>query len=141
MKHLVSAVLSLLVLGTAYATQAQAPDFWVKVSSPEDYFQVLMPHRPKEESYPKLKSNFGDLDIKVKSYQASTNGATYRLWVLELADSPGAEPINTDTYLDSSADVVWEGLLKGERDKLPDDRRATAGMAYVKELAPKPLPG
>ncbi|HEX5702385.1 MAG TPA: energy transducer TonB [Pyrinomonadaceae bacterium] len=142
MKHLLSAVLSLLVLGTAYATRAQAPDFWVKVSSPRDYFQVLMPHRPKEESYTKLKSNFGDLDIKVKSYQASApNGATYRLWVLELAAGSGAEPLITDTYLDSSADVIWDGLLKSERDKLPDDRRATAGMAYVKELAPKPLPG
>lgn len=141
MKHLVSAVLSLFVLSTAHVTRAQAPDFWVKVTSPQDYFHVSMPHRPKEESYTKLKSNFGDLDIKVKLFHASANGATYRLWGLELAKSSGAEPLSTDTYLDFSADVIWDGLLKSERDELPDDRRATAGMAYVKELAPKPLPG
>jgi TonB family protein len=141
MKYVTSLSLLLCMLGVCYVVSAQTQDAWVKVSSPTDYFQVSMPHQPKEESFNQLKSNFGDLDIRVKGYQASLDGARYRLWVLTLPDSRGAQPVDADNYLDSSAEVLWEGLLKPERDALPDDRKATAGMAYVKEFAPKPLPG
>ena len=141
MKHLASAALLFLVLGTAYLVRAQTQDSWVKVSAPSEHFQVSMPHQPTEEKLTELESNFGKLDINSKSYQAYLNGATYRLWVLTLPDNRGAQPIDTDGYLDSSAEVIWEGLLKPQRDSLPDDRRATAAMTYVKELAAKPLPG
>lgn len=141
MRYFASLILSLCVLGAGHVAYAQTQDPWVEFSSPADYFHVSMPHQPKEETLSKLESNFGDLDIHVKSYQASLSGATYRLWVFTLPERPNEPAVDTDGYLDSGAEVIWEGLLKPERDKLPDDRRATAGMAYVKELAAKPLPG
>jgi TonB family protein len=48
---------------------------------------------------------------------------------------------DTDQYLDATAELVWEGLLKPAREKLDDKARRLASMSYVKELPPKRLPG
>src|SRR5262245_22643002 len=126
MKYWISGVALLWLMGSAHVICAQAPDTWVQVSSAADHFHFSMPHQPKEETLSGLRTNFGDLDIKVKSYEDSANGASYRLWVLTLPGKATSSPMDIDTYIDSSAEVIWEGLLKPERDKLPDDRRATA---------------
>jgi hypothetical protein len=44
-------------------------------------------------------------------------------------------------YLDDCADLVWEVLLKPDRDKLPNEPAPRAAMTYVKELVPNPLAG
>jgi hypothetical protein len=141
MKYRTALALLVCMLGFAHVASAQAPDSWIQVSSPGEYFRVQMPHQPKEDTLATLKTNYGDVEIKGRSYEASADGANYRIWVLTRIDDPGVLRGDTDADLDACAEITWEGLLKPQRDRLRDDRRATAAMSYVKELAAKPLPG
>jgi TonB family protein len=81
------------------------------------------------------------LDLTGKRYEASVNGATYSVWVLTTPGDSTQQRADPDRYLDASAQLIWEGLLKAARDKLPDRRRATAAMSYTKDLTGKTLPG
>jgi TonB family protein len=119
---------------------AQDKNKWIEVSSDAEYFRVSMPQRPKEQSLTVIETNYGKFDVKGKSYDASADGATYALWALTAPGDINQHRSDPDSYLDASAELIWEGLLKSARDQLPDDRRARAAMTYVKELS-KPLPG
>jgi TonB family protein len=134
-------VFLLCTLGLHHTTSAQTGDRWIEVSSETEYFRVLMPHRPKEETLSTIKTNYGELEVSGKSYGASANGASYAIWVLTNAGDSTQHRNEPGRYLDACADLIWEGLLKSARDKLPDDRRAKAAMTYVKELSSKALPG
>ena len=120
---------------------AQKVSPWIRVSSDADYFGVSMPHQPKEEDFTGLKTNFGDLDLRGRSYEARDAGARFALWVITHPGDRTNQRDDPDTYLDATAELIWEGLLKLERDMLPDDRKARSAMTYVGELPAKPLPG
>jgi TonB family protein len=141
MKSLTAVALLLCVLAVprGAATQEERP--WVELSNPGEYFRVFMPHKPKEDSFDRLTTNFGELKAGGKSYMASIDGAIYILWTIANASDRAHQKSDLDSYLDSSAEVVWEGLLKPARDKLPEVDRSKAAMSYIKELTLQPLPG
>jgi len=115
---------------------AQNTDSWIDVSSTDEFFHVSMPHQPTQENE---AARSGELIVNGKRYEAGAEGASYAVWAL--VNTNDQSPRNVDVYLDSSADLLWEVLLKPARDKLPKDNRVRAGMTYVKELSPNPLFG
>lgn len=88
-----------------------------------------------------MKTNFGELNLLGRSYEARYAGARFTLWVITYPWQRTDQGDDPDTYLDATAELIWEGLLKPERDRLPDDHKVGTSMAYIGGLAAKPLPG
>jgi TonB family protein len=126
---------------TARLSAQSGGDQWIPFADDSEFFRVSLPHAPKTESINGLQTNFGAVDVRGKSYMASANGAVYAVWALSNTGDRIQHRTDPDGYLDASAELVWEGLLKPARDQLPEDRRNAAEMSYTKELTAKPLPG
>ena len=137
----VKAVLFFFLLGVLGETAAQNSDPPVQVTSKEDSFTVSMPHQPTQQHIAKLRTSDGDLPIEGQLYESATNSKSYRVWALIYPNQNPPQIASADQYLDSCAELTWEGLLKPERDALPDDRKRFASMTYVKELSAKAIPG
>src|SRR5437667_2344520 len=88
--------------------QYQNPE-WIEVSPAGESFHVLMPNRPKVEAE-KVGAVSGN------RYIALTGVATYTIWSITNANYRADE--DTDAYLDATAELIWEGLLKFSRDQL-----------------------
>ena len=140
MKYL-NAILLLCFLSALGETAAQESDAPVQVTSKADSFTVSMPHQPNQQHIATLKTNSGDLPVEGQLYETATSSTSYRVWALIYPDQNPAQRASADKYLDSCAELTWEGLLKPERDALPDDRKRFASMTYVKELSAKEIPG
>ena len=116
------------------ATQAQNAKPWVEVSRSEEFFRVSMPIQPVEALQ---RTRVGDIDAYGTRYEAFVDRAGYSLWALVDANRSRRD---LDEYLDACTDLIWEGLLNTTKGQLPNDQRAKAAMAYVRELT-LPLPG
>ena len=124
-------VLFLLFLAPQAFAKYQNPE-WVEVSPSGESFRVSMPNQPKVEA-----ENVGA--VSGHRYVALTGVATYTIWSLTNANyRAGQDP---DAYLDATAELLWEGLLKSAREQLDDKDRRFARMTYVRELPPEGLPG
>jgi len=129
-------VLVSLFMAPAVRTAAQNATPWIEASASDEFFLVSMPHHPIVENE---AARSGELTVNGKRYEAGAEGASYAVWALVNTNDQSVRDV--DVYLDSCADLLWEALLKPARDKLPRDGRVRAGMTYVKELSPNPLPG
>ena len=137
MKHLVIFTVLVCLFGAlSHKASAQTGAPWVEVSPSGEHFRISMPHAPREEN---ATTRYGALNVTGKFYVSSDNGASYEVWALVNKNDQSTRDV--DEYLDGCAEMIWEGLLKPARDKLPDDRRVRAAMTYIKELPAKPLPG
>jgi TonB family protein len=122
-----------LVLSIAPQARAQYQNSaWLEVSPPGESFQVSMPNQPKVEA-----ESVGA--VSGNRYIALTGVATYTVWSLTNINYRSDQ--DTDTYLDSTAELIWEGLLKPAREKLDEKDRLFARMTYARELPPEGLPG
>lgn len=111
--------------------QYMNPD-WIEVSPAGESFHVSMPNQPKVEA--------GSVaGVSGNRYTALTGVATYTIW--SLTNSNYRADQDTDAYLDSTAELIWEGLLQPAREKLDDKDRLFARMTYARELPPGVLPG
>jgi TonB family protein len=111
--------------------QYQNPE-WIEVSPPGESFHVTMPYQPKVEP-----ENVGA--VSGNRYVALTGLATYTVWSVTNANYRANQ--DTDLYLDATAELLWEGLLKSAREQLDEKDRRFANMSYVRELSPEGLPG
>ncbi len=111
--------------------QYQNPE-WIEVSPAGESFHVSMPNRPKVEAE-KVGAVSGN------RYIALTGVATYTIWSIRNANYRADQ--DTDAYLDATAELLWEGLLKSAREQLDDKDRRFARMTYVRELPAEGLPG
>src|SRR5881394_86720 len=118
-------------LGPQVRAQYVDPD-WIEVSPAGESFQVSMPSQPKVEA-----ESVGG--ISGNRYTALTGIATYTIWSMTNINYRSDQ--DTDACLDSTAELIWEGLLKSAREKLDDKDRLFARMTYTKELPPEGLPG
>jgi TonB family protein len=125
---------SAAMLITALPVKAQT-DTWVEVSHPDEYFRVLMPQSPKETNE---VNGSTAMHAVGKRYETTVDNASYFVWALV---ENRHRATDGDAYLDACADLIWEGLLKPARDKLPKDNRVRAAMHYEKELTANPFPG
>jgi len=136
MRYLTATVALVCLFSPAFSKSAAQNNAWIEVSSSAEFFRVSMPNQPTEKEQAR---HFGEIDAKGKLYESEFEGASYAIW--SLADSKYRSTHDVDGYLDAWADLIWGDLLKSARDQLPEDARARAGMTYVKELPPTPLPG
>src|SRR5438105_539446 len=124
-----------LCLLSSIASQAiahyQNPE-WIEVSPAGESFHVSMPNQPKVEA-----EKTGA--VSGHRYIALTGVATYTIWSITNANYRTDQ--DTDAYLDATAELLWEGLLKSAREQLDDKDRRFARMTYVRELPPEGLPG
>jgi hypothetical protein len=135
MKYLTIAFITISLLGSwPDAIHAQSAKPWVEVTRNEELFRVSMPIQPVEALQ---RTRVGDIDAYGTRYEALVNRAGYSLWALVDANRSRR---GVDEYLDACADLIWDGLLNTTRGQLPDDQRARASIAYVRELS-LPLPG
>lgn len=104
--------------------QYQNPE-WIEVSPAGEAFHVSMPYQPRTE-----KENVGA--VSGNRYIVPTGPATYTIWSITNANYHSGE--DTDTYLDATAELLWDGLLKSAREQLDDKAQRLAHMGYVKEL-------
>jgi len=109
----------------------QSPD-WIEVSPAGESFHVSLPNQPKAAA-----ENVGA--VSGHRYVALTGVATYTIWSLRNINYRADQ--DTDLYLDATAELLWEGLLKPAREQLNDKDRRLARMSYVRELPPAGLPG
>jgi TonB family protein len=123
--------LFLLSLAPQAFAKYQNPE-WIEVSPAGESFQVSMPNQPKVEA-----ERVGA--VSGHRYVAPTGVATYTIWSITNANYRNDQ--DTDAYLDATAELLWEGLLKSAREQLDDKARPLARMTYVRELPPGGLPG
>lgn len=124
---------AVLLLCAASALRSQTAN-WVKVSPPGEEFSVQMPQHPTAAQQ---KTTMRDLSVAGQMYTAIDGDTTYTVWSLKRITPLGAK----QSYLDSCADLVWDGLLQPVRDQLPKARYVYAHMDYAHELTEKDDPG
>ena len=123
----------LLPIASQAVAQDQNPE-WLELSPPGESFQVSIPNKTRVE-IEKVGAVHGN------RYTALTGIATYTVWSLTNANYRADLDTDTDAYLDATAELIWEGLLKSPRDQLDEKDRRLARMTYVRELPSKGLPG
>src|SRR5262249_54107492 len=70
--------------------------------------------------------------VSGKRYTTTTGVASYTFWSLTNANYRSDQ--DNDPYLDATAELLWEGLLKSAREQLDDQARRLASMTYVRDL-------
>src|SRR4051812_20420598 len=117
-----------LCLLAAFASQAlaryQNPD-WIEVSPTGESFRIEMPNQPRLDI--DSVSTFGG-----NRYTVPTVAATYTLWSIKNPNYKSDQ--DTDASLDATAELLWEKLLRPDREKLDDKDRQLARMWYMREL-------
>lgn len=140
MKVLITLMLLVPVAGTS--VNAQQSGDWIKIRPTGERFQVLLPQQPKVEAAKGTYGTpYGKRSASGKVYSTSIEGLTYQIWSFETLRSPPFLVDEISRFLDEYADLVWESLLKSDRDALPQDRPELATMKYKSELAMGVIPG
>ena len=138
MKRLTIALFMLLLSGAAsVSTKAQGGE-WVTVAPKGEQFSIQMPKSPAKN---KQQHSYGGLTVNALVYKAAQGNTTYAVWSLKNLNYSKAQPTETEVYLDACAELVWESLLKPERDRIPQEPGHNARMTYMTELADRAFPG
>ena len=122
---------ALVLMTPQVIAQYQNPE-WIEVSPAGESFHVSMPGQPKLET-----ERVGA--VSGNRYVALTAAATYTIWSVTNGNYRADQ--DTDLYLDATAELLWNGLLKSAREQLDEKDRRFARMTYVRELPPEGLPG
>lgn len=140
MKRL-TARLFMLLLSCAASVSIKAQDgsaTWVTVSPKGEQFSVQMPKSPARS---RQQNSYGGLSVDALVYKAAQGNTSYAVWSLKNLNYSKAQPPETEDYLDACAELVWESLLKPERDRIPQEPGHEASMSYVAGLAERAFPG
>ncbi|MBA3804955.1 MAG: energy transducer TonB [Acidobacteria bacterium] len=131
-------ILPIIIALYSSAGMAQDASSWVEVSPEGEAFTLMMPLTP-EISGRKYQS--GRMNVTGKLYSVNSDGITYRVWSLNDQALANSALADQDSYLDSCADLVWESMLKAEREKVEKSRGKIASMNYRRELLGGAFPG
>lgn len=136
MRH--SRVLLILVLLCSWSqlVRAQVADSWVSVSPKGEQFTIQMPNSEVLESQ---GSAFEPFPAEARIYNAKSDGVEYTVW--SLVNRASDAPAEIWAYLDICADLVWESLLKPQRDQLLKSPNLASYMSYQRELVTGGVPG
>jgi TonB family protein len=116
-----TAAVAILFIGALAATAyGQDLGHWVKLSPPDEPFAVMMPP-PIPESQTQ-KSSYGKWEVDATRYAVTENKVAYSIWSLRNLNYQSARPDDVEDYLDDSAELVWESLLEGWRERLAQGR-------------------
>src|ERR1051326_876967 len=126
MRLLVSIGFTLLLAAMVPQAKAQYQNpEWIELSPDGESFHVMVPNQPKVE--PEIVGA-----VSGHRYVALTGVATYTVWSLRNAKYRTDQDM--DVYLDTTAELIWDGLLKPARERLDSKDRLFAGMIYEREL-------
>jgi TonB family protein len=110
---------------------AQDASSWVTVSPEDEMFTVIMPQAPALSD---RKYQQGRMNVTGKLYSVENDNASYRIWSLDDLALTGSALTHADAYLDACADLIWEALLKPEREKIEESKGKSPSMRYRREL-------
>ena len=137
MKRLSAVSILLLVCSLSYTLKAQTADSWVSVPLADEGFIIEM---PKSHEVKTLEFSFEQFKVDGRVYTATDDGVEYIVWSFVNEGPVSSGPLDIGAYLDASADLVWESLLKPRRDKFLKSLELRSYMSYAGELS-TPLPG
>lgn len=141
MKHLKACLILALVYCSSYpVVAAQMADSWVNVEPEGEYFTIRMPNSRPAKS--EQQNSFGPLKVEARVYTASEAGVYFTVWSLVDRDYVSKGTQDGDSYLDASADLLWQSLLRPFRDQIPksDEHKFPSFMTYQRELESKTFP-
>lgn len=131
-------ILPLLIALYSSASMAQDASSWVKVAPDDEMFTVMMPQTPSPGD---RQYQLGRMSVSGKLYSVDSDNTLYRLWSLKDQARTGSSLADIDSYLDSCADLVWESLLKAERERIEKSTKKPTSMQYRRELKAGASPG
>ena len=102
----------------------------IKVAPSGEEFSVLMPQQPTPKA---IKKQFQSLSVAGKLYAVESAGVSFRVWSLKNQSASNSQSSSADDLLDACADLVWESLLKPERNQLSEQQARYAHMSYIGE--------
>ena len=124
--------LCLLPAIASRATAQQQDRDWIEFSPPGESFHVSLPNQPQLDS-----DTVGP--VTGSRYVAASAVATYTIWSIK--NSNYRSDVATDAYLDTTAELLWNGLLKSAREHLDEKARRSARMTYIREVTVGDLAG
>jgi TonB family protein len=140
MKVLIIVVLLFPMAGSS--VNAKQSREWIKIRPTAERFEVLLPQQPKvKAANVTYGTPYGNRTASGKLYSTSIEGLTYEIWSFETLRAPYFLVNQISTFLDEYADLVWESLLKPDRDALPQDQPELAAMVYKSDLSMGVIPG
>jgi TonB family protein len=128
---IICVLVSLFILSAAQSVRAQDTSNWTEQSPEGEEFKVNMP--PIISVTPR-SYQFNGMSVTGKLYTAKSGAGIYRIWSLEDGARASSTPADTDEYLDACADLVWESMLKAEREKTEKTSKKFISMQYLREL-------
>lgn len=128
---------------------AQQAGSWVAFAPAGEDFKVMLPQQPSVKD---RQVKFQGLSASGKLYTAKSDTTVYSVWSFKDQEYAATGKHGFDAFLESlngrmdpsldiMADLVWESLLKPERDKLGQAADKLAHMTYERELIQPPLVG
>jgi len=136
MKHPGVLLILLLLCFWSPTVRAQVADSWVSVSPKGERFTIQMPHSEVVELQGSTVEPFA---AEARIYTVRNDGVEYTVW--SLVNRASDAPVEIWAYLDICADLVWESLLKPQRDQLLKLPNLATHMSYQRELVASGLPG
>jgi len=110
----------------------------VTVAPQGEQFTVQMPRSPAKN---RQQNSYGGLTVNALIYKTTQGNTTYAVWSLKNLNYSVANQPETNEYLDACAELIWEALLKPERDVIPQEPGHEASMSYITELSERAFPG
>lgn len=136
MRHARFLLVLILISSWFQLVRAQAADPWVRFSPKGELFTIQMPTSDMVELQGSILVPF---QAEARIYTAKSDGVEYTVW--SLVNRASDAPNDIRAYLDICADLVWESLLKPQRDQLPKSPDLASYMSYQRELVASGLPG
>lgn len=112
---------------------------WTNVAPAGEQFTVQLPGSPKITPQ---KYSVGQFNVEGQVYSVLHNGVQFNLWSFKNPRFADYESMEGETYADGCADLVWDGLFKPWRDKLPKaEEPLLARMSWAPNLKSIKVPG
>jgi hypothetical protein len=113
---------------------------WAKVAPTDDGFTVLMPQPPVVATQ---KKQHDRLSLDARLYTVTTpQKAIYTIWSLSRPGNSNLTAEETDDFLDSCIEMVWDEMDKTKPEELIQGKVTPLAMAYVGVLQlAKTFPG
>lgn len=129
----------LIVLFVASSSVAQEAAAWSQVAPEGEAFTVMMPQNPSAspQTY-----HLGGITVSGTLYSVKSDNALYRIWSLnDQARTGNSSLTDEDAYLDACAELIWDAMLKAEREGTEKGRNKFGSVQYQRELQLGATPG
>lgn len=132
-----------LLCGWQAASAQAIPSSWVKVAPADEAFNVVMPVMPSAEGE---RKHVGGFYVSGRRYRVKDSGdAIYTVWSFKPTAVPAGVQNDAEAYLDLCAELAWDILIRGGREKARSEAEYFGGdmfgMFYQRALPSPTHPG